>query len=121
MSSASSSPSVSSLAPVKSLLLIGHSHVQAIISGNAAQVQPPLDLWVLQARDPRYAPWAKWEAGTLVINPALIASIAATIARTSPDAVAVNIDGSQHFVLGAVSNPRKFDRGGRLRRDTVSL
>ena len=109
MSDASSLPSVTSSADMKSLLLIGHSHVQAIISGDAAQALPLLNLQVLHARDPLYAPWANWEAGALVINPALIASIAGAIARIRPDAVAVNIDGSQHFVLGAVSHLRKFD------------
>ncbi len=109
MSNALPSVAVSSFAPTRSLLLIGHSHVQAIISGNASQAQPELELEVLQARDPQYAPWANWEAGALVVNPALVASISATIARIRPDAIAVTIDGSQHFVLGAVSNPRKFD------------
>ncbi len=96
-------------APVKSLLLFGHSHLQALVTAGANGMAPELDLQVLQARDPQFAPWANWEAGTLVINPALLASVTATIARSRPDAVAVTIDGSQHFVLGAVSNPRKFD------------
>ena len=64
---------------------------------------------VINARDPQFDPWARWVERRIVINPVLVDSIAATITRTGPDAVAVNVDGSQHFTLGATNHPRRFD------------
>jgi len=69
-----------SSAAARRLLLVGHSNLQALISANAERPRLDIDLQVLQARDPQYASWATWEAGS-IINPALVNSISATIAR----------------------------------------
>ena len=97
------------MSSARSLLLVGHSHLQALVTASADQVQRDLALHVINARDSRFNPWAEWVKGCIVINPVLVDSIAATITHTRPDAVAVTVDGSQHFTLGATNHPRRFD------------
>ena len=70
---------------------------------------PGMDLHVFSVRDARYQPWAQWVDGVLVINPVLVEAVGAAMATITPGAVLVTVDGSQHFTLGAVRNPRPFD------------
>jgi len=93
-----------------SVLIIGHSHIQSLTG--AAGLLPPssgLNVQFLNARAAAFQPWASWAEERLVTNPALLAAIEQRIAEVNPDAIAVTIDGSQHFVLGAVNHPRRFD------------
>lgn len=91
-----------------SVLLVGHSHIDALIAGHADPASPTgLALHVVHGRDAAYAPWAQWVDGAIVVNPALGSSIADTIGRLRPEVVAVSVDGSQHLLM--IDNRRRFD------------
>lgn len=100
---------------VLNLLIVGHSHVRAILE--AYEARPPddrgnLTAWFVPLRDARFTPTFetksdRWGRPEKTLNPALEQEI--TKRAPTADFIVSCIGGSEHNIFGLVNHPQPFD------------
>ncbi len=95
--------------PKPRVLAFGQSHLEALIAAHARGGGAGIAVDVVNFLDPRYNPPLQRTPDGDVYNPLIFDDLRRALAGEAPDFLLASIGGAEHFLRGAVCDPRRYD------------